>query len=89
MSTQPALAHSDGRVRRGERSRGAIVEALHALIGAGDLAPTAQQVAERAGVGLRSVFRHFRDMESLFAEVDALVTEMGAAIIRLPPASNV
>jgi AcrR family transcriptional regulator len=64
----PAL---DGRVRRGERNRGAIVEAMYALIGAGELEPTAEQVATRAGVGLRSVFRHFTDMESLYAEVDA------------------
>ena len=35
------------------------------------LDPTAQQVAERARVGIRTVFRRFSDMESLFAEVDA------------------
>jgi len=35
------------------------------------LEPTAEQVAARAGVGLRSVFRHFTDMESLFAAVTA------------------
>ncbi len=64
-------ATSDGRVQRGERSREAIVAALLALVGAGELQPTAQQVAERAGVGLRSVFRHFSDMESLYAEMDA------------------
>ena len=67
----PPSEASDGRVRRGERSRDAIVQALFELIGAGATTPTAQQVAQRAGVGLRSVFRHFRDMESLFAEVDA------------------
>jgi AcrR family transcriptional regulator len=81
-------ANSDGRVRRGERSRGAIVKALHALIGAGDLAPTAQQVAERAGVGLRSVFRHFRDMESLFAEVDALLLREVEPFATEPPAQG-
>jgi AcrR family transcriptional regulator len=67
----PASQAIDGRARRAERSRGAILQALFELIGEGSLSPTAQQVAERAGVGLRSVFRHFRDMESLFAEVDA------------------
>jgi AcrR family transcriptional regulator len=60
---------TDGRVRRGERSGQAIVEALVELVGAGILEPTAQQVAARAGVGIRTVFRRFSDMERLFAEM--------------------
>jgi AcrR family transcriptional regulator len=62
---------SDGRVRRGERSGQAIVEALVTLVGGGILEPTAQQVATRAGVGIRTVFRRFSDMERLFAEMGA------------------
>ena len=42
------------------------------LIAEGILVPTAQQVSERAGVGIRSVFRHFSDMESLFVTADEL-----------------
>jgi len=64
---------SDGRVRRGERSGQAIVEALVGLVGDGILEPTAQQVAVRAGVGMRTVFRRFSDMESLLAEMGARV----------------
>jgi AcrR family transcriptional regulator len=41
------------------------------LVGEGVLEPTAEQVAARAGVGLRSVFRHFTDMESLYAALTA------------------
>ena len=67
-----ALA-SDGRVRRGERSGRAIVEALVELVGNGILEPTAQQVAAAAGVGIRTVFRRFSDMERLFAEMSARV----------------
>ena len=63
----------DGRVRRGERSGQAIVEALVGLVGDGILEPTAQQVAVRAGVGMRTVFRRFSDMESLLAEMGARV----------------
>ncbi|MFM8412235.1 MAG: TetR/AcrR family transcriptional regulator [Alphaproteobacteria bacterium] len=62
---------SDGRVRRSERSRESIVVALLELIGSGVAAPTARQVAERGGVGIRSVFRHFSEMESLYAAMDA------------------
>ncbi len=39
------------------------------LVGAGEIAPSAAQVAQAAGVGLRSVFRHFDDMESLYREM--------------------
>ena len=34
-----------------------------------DMTPTALAVAERAGVGLRTVFRHFEDMESIFEDM--------------------
>lgn len=72
----------DGRLRRGERSRGAIVSALFELVGEGVLQPTAQQVAERAGVGIRSVFRHFDDMDGLFATMDARLREDALPILR-------
>jgi AcrR family transcriptional regulator len=57
---------TDGRIQRSERSREAIVVAMLELIGEGVMSPTAQQVAERAHVGVRTVFRHFSDMDSLF-----------------------
>jgi len=56
----------DGRLARGLRARTAIVDAMLALMDGGDLRPSAARVAERAGVSLRTVFQHFRDMESLF-----------------------
>lgn len=65
-----AIEAADGRVRRGERSRQRIVTALFDLIGAGVLKPTAQQVAARAGVGMRTVFRHFSEMETLYAAMN-------------------
>lgn len=61
-SSETAL---DGRVARGVRNRQAVVAACLALVEEGDLRPTAQRVAERAGVSLRAVFSHFEDMESL------------------------
>lgn len=39
-----------------------------ALIGEGDLRPTAPRIAARAGVSLRLVFHHFKDLEAVFAE---------------------
>ncbi len=60
---------TDGRRARSHTSRGRIVCAVIKLIEAGDLSPSAPKVAEAAGVSLRSVFRHFDDMESLYQEV--------------------
>ncbi|RLA56609.1 MAG: TetR/AcrR family transcriptional regulator, partial [Gammaproteobacteria bacterium] len=48
----------------------AIIDAAIALQEEGILVPTAQQISEQAGVGIRSFFRHFEDMESLFQTAD-------------------
>jgi AcrR family transcriptional regulator len=60
----------DGRRQRAQRTRQAIIDAAGCMIVEGILAPTAQQIADRAGVGIRSFFRHFLDMESLFLAAD-------------------
>jgi AcrR family transcriptional regulator len=61
----------DGRLARSHRARAAIIKALMELLEEGNLDPSAQSVAERAGVSLRLVFHHFKDMESLFTEMFA------------------
>ena len=66
---------ADGRALRSERSRRKIVEALFQLVGEGNPMPTARQVAERADLGIRTVFRHFADMDSLFEEMAARLRE--------------
>jgi AcrR family transcriptional regulator len=65
----------DGRRLRSVRSRELIIEAMLNLVAEGILVPTAQQVAERADVGIRSVFRHFADMESIFEAANELTRE--------------
>ena len=75
MTEQEVETVSDGRRLRSERSRQAIIDAMMALVEEGVLVPTAQQVSERAGVGIRSVFRHFSDMESLYASADKIARE--------------
>lgn len=57
----------DGRRARGERNRDAVVDAILDLIIEGNSKPSAAEIAERAGVSMRSVFRHFDDLESLYA----------------------
>jgi AcrR family transcriptional regulator len=55
----------DGRRARRHRSRDLAVDALLDLLSEGISRPTAQQVAERSGVSLRSIFRIFDDVQSL------------------------
>lgn len=67
------LAPLDGRRRRGQDNRARIVNAMMEIVHAGEVAPRAEQVAERADVGLRTVFRHFQDMDSLYREIAQVV----------------
>jgi len=72
----------DGRAARSERARAAVVDALLALIDEGNLAPTAQAIAERAGVSLRLVFHHFTDLEALFIAASQRQLERIAPTLR-------
>lgn len=76
MPTEAKLAElpaieSDGRRQRTERTRVAIVEALYELMEEGNLVPTAQELADKAGIGLRTYFRRFKSTEELFECFDA------------------
>jgi AcrR family transcriptional regulator len=57
----------DGRRLRGERNKEGVIEAILDLLNEGNERPTTAQIAERSGVSVRSVFRHFDDVESLYA----------------------
>jgi len=81
-------ALSDGRRMRSADSRRRIVQALLSLVEEGHLEPGAEAVAERAGVGLRSVFRHFKDMEGLRREINEAVETKLRAIIDQPLAGD-
>lgn len=54
---EPALP--DGRNARRERSRAAVIEAVFALVQEGKIPPTVEDVAERSGVSVSSIFRNF------------------------------
>lgn len=55
----------DGRRRRAERNRDAVVDALLALYDEGHVRPGAALVAERANVSQSTVFRLFADLDGL------------------------
>ena len=74
----------DGRRRRGLDSRDRIIAAMLDLMREGEVAPGAERVAARAEVGLRTVFRHFRDMDSLYAEMSRAIEGELADLIARP-----
>ncbi len=63
----------DGRLLRGARTRNAIVQSYIELLGSGERAPNAEQIARHAGVGIRTVYNQFRDLEGVRAEAGVLV----------------
>ncbi len=63
---RPIDPNSDGRFARSRATRDKIVGALLDLVRDGDVSPSAARVAETAGVGLRTVFRHFDEMDTLY-----------------------
>jgi AcrR family transcriptional regulator len=65
---------TDGRVLRGAKTRTAIVEALFELFKQGIYTPTTKQIAEQAQTSVRSIFQHFEDMETLYADLLAVQT---------------
>ena len=75
MSRSNKTTAVDGRRQRTVRSRNAIIKASIELVKEGILIPTAQQIAERAGVGLRTFFRHFEDMSTLLVAVDESIRD--------------
>ncbi|MFK7916515.1 MAG: TetR/AcrR family transcriptional regulator [Ilumatobacter sp.] len=54
----------DGRVRRRTDNRAAVVETLRTMILGGAVDPTIEEVAEVAGVSVRSIQRYFGSLES-------------------------
>ncbi len=77
-------AESDGRRRRSAASRQKIVEAMLELVRAGETAPSAEAVAEKAGVGRRTVFRLFNDMDSIYREMHGVMRARLLPILAVP-----
>ena len=84
----PRPEETDGRRRRSQDSRARIIGALLQLTRAGVLAPSAEQVAAHARVGLRTVFRHFSDMESLYSEMTEVIESELRAVASRPFAGS-
>ena len=62
---EPDVATKDGRFQRSARTRQLVLDAFLSLIDEGDITPTAQRIAERAGVSLRTVYHQFNDVDTI------------------------
>jgi AcrR family transcriptional regulator len=65
LALLPKRRRMDGRVLRSERTKQLIIEAYLELLKEGPEAPTAAQIAKRAGYSVRSVFERFDDLLAL------------------------
>lgn len=65
LSAALDVEHIDGRTMRRTRNRTAVIAALLAIVREGNLRPGAAEIADRAGVSHRSIFRYFEDLDDL------------------------
>jgi AcrR family transcriptional regulator len=64
-SPPPSAPVVDGRRLRRGRNREAVLDALVELFGEGVYQPSTNEIAERAGISPRSLFRYFDDVDDL------------------------
>ncbi|HEY8216466.1 MAG TPA: TetR/AcrR family transcriptional regulator [Acidimicrobiia bacterium] len=88
MTTIEVATSADGRAARSARTRDAVVEAFLELLDAGDRQPTAQRVAARAGVSVRSVYVRFEDLDAVMVSAAQRQWERVLAIAEPLPASG-
>ena len=82
MSSRTAVATAakiDGRRQRAELTRQKIVDATIALSREGNHRPALQEISERAGISLRTVFDHFPEKHLLTEAVLAKLTPFDRA----------
>ncbi len=76
------VAESDGRRAQREANRAAVLDALAGLFGEGVYEPSAAQVAQRAGLSPRSLFRYFDDVHDLTrAAIDQQLAQAGPLLV--------
>jgi AcrR family transcriptional regulator len=81
VATQPVI---DGRRARRERGRLAVTDAMIDLVFEGNIPPTSEQIAERAGVSVASIFRYFDTLDDLRRATTDVYLERFAHIFEIP-----
>lgn len=83
MEEDMSQAKRDGRNIRWDRSHLLILKATKEILKAGVMRPTAPMLAKAAGVSIRTVFQHWKSVDSLLEECicDGLVREQIANLV--------
>lgn len=80
-----STAGEDGRLRRAAESRERILRAIYDLVRETERQPSMETVASRAGVSVRTVYRHFEDIDGLHAALSARAAlEVGPLLVAGP-----
>lgn len=74
----------DGRRARRERGRLAVTEAMIDLVLEGNIPPTSEQVADRAGVSAASLFRYFDTLDDLRRATTRVYFDRYAGLFEIP-----
>ncbi len=74
---------TDGRRARRERGRLAVSEAMIDLVFEGHLPPTTEEIAERAGVSIASLFRYFDTLDDLRRDTTELYFDRYAHLFEI------
>jgi AcrR family transcriptional regulator len=84
MSSSSGPASLDGRSARRARNSDAVLDAVHELFVEGQQVPNIEDVAARAGVSLRSVYRYFPDSRQLMMAALVRRTQLAEPAWELP-----
>jgi TetR/AcrR family transcriptional regulator, regulator of autoinduction and epiphytic fitness len=79
---------SDRRTARSARTRARLMQAMIGLIEVQVSDPTARQVAQHAGVAVRTIYHLFDDVDDLFCQATALQAHRHRASVALIPPSG-
>jgi AcrR family transcriptional regulator len=87
---EPQEQPQDGRTLRRLNSYDRAVDALLDLIQSGNPSPTAQQIAEKSGISVRTVFRLTEDIESLHAAaIERQIQRTAHLYVKIPATGSV
>jgi AcrR family transcriptional regulator len=89
-ATEQQEQPQDGRTLRRLNSYDRAVDALLDLIQSGNPSPTAQQIAEKSGISVRTVFRLTEDIESLHAAaIERQIQRTAHLYVKIPATGSV
>ena len=78
----------DGRRARSVVTRSAIIKTMVELVAEGNPDPGAVEVAEKSGISLRTVFRHFEEKEAILNAIDDLLVAAYQPLLIAPYRSD-